>query len=165
MSKWIPRRVIDTLRKHVNVIMDSVGVEATLYIPTNASLTSAEGLDVFEKPSDLTYVTYTSLVFIEWNPSKYRLRKLGIFTEDELPILVWIPLKATALEGSEAGSVVEVDVVQKSYIRINPEFIPNDVSETQEFEVVDLTIKGTHDAVILKGAKCVPRRIQIKPPE
>jgi hypothetical protein len=144
--------------------MDSAGVEATLYIPTDASLVAAEGLDVFELTSNHTYVSYTVLCFVEWNPSKYRLKKLGIYTEDELPILVWIPLVATALEGDSIGQQVDIDVVQKSYLQINPEFIPDNTSDTQEFEVVDLTIKGTHDAVILKGAKCVPRRIQIKPP-
>ena len=169
MSLLIPRETIDVLRQHINVVMGMVGITATLYIPTDASLLTVEGLDVFETnstTSNLLFNSYTSLVFIEWNPSKYRLRKLGIFTEGELPILVWIPLNATVLDAgsSEVGTVVEVDVTTKSYIRITPEFIPGDTTDIQEFEVVDLTIKGTHDAVILKGAKCVPRRIQIEDP-
>jgi hypothetical protein len=161
MSKLIPRETIDTLRLHANVLMDSLGIAATLYIPTNASLTAAEGLDVFELTSDHTYLSYTVMCFIEWNPSKYRLKKLGIYTEGELPILVWMPLVATALEGSLIGQEVDIDVVQKSYFKITPEFIPNSTEKAQEFEVVDLIIKGTHDAIILKGAKCVPRRIQM----
>jgi len=162
MSKLIPRETIDTLRQHANFLMDSLGIEATLYIPTDASLTAAEGLDVFERTSDHAYLSYSVMCFIEWNPSKYRLKKLGIFTEGELPILVWIPLLATALEGDEVGQEVDIDVVQKSYFKITPEFIPGSEEKAQEFEVVDLAIKGTHDAIVLKGAKCVPRRIQME---
>lgn len=164
MSKLIPRETIDVLRKHVNIALDSVGIPCTLYIPTTAALTAVEGFDIFEKPSDLSYLSYTSDCFIVWNPSMYRLKKLGIFVEGELPILVWLPLKATALEGSQAGQEVDVDVVQRSYIRINPEFVPGNVTDPQEFDVVDVVIKGTHDAVVLKGAKCVPRRIKIQEP-
>jgi len=134
MSKLIPRETIDTLRQHVNFLMDSLGVEATLYIPTAASLNTAEGLDVFELHTDHSYLSYSIMCFIEWNPSKYRLRKLGIFTEDELPILVWIPLVATALEGDEAGQEVDIDVVPKSYFKIAPEFIPGSEIKAQEFE-------------------------------
>jgi len=164
MSKLIPRETIDVLRQHINIGMDMLGITCTLYIPTTSSLNTAEGLDIYGKNSDLTFLSYSTQCFIEWNPNKYRLRKLGIYVEDELPILVWVPLLVTALEGDDIGTEVEVDTVQKSYISIAPEFIPEDTTAVQEFEVVDVIVKGTHDAVVLKGFKCVPRRIQLFDP-
>lgn len=162
MSKLVPRATIDVLRGVVDVILNqAIGMDCTIYIPTTSSLTSAEGLDIFEKPSDLAFTPYSSSCFIVWNPSKYRLRKLGIFVENEIPILVWLPNTATALEGSEQGQVVDIDVVQKSYIRIAPEMIPGKYQNVQELEVVDVIVKGMHDAIIYKGYKCVPRRVVI----
>jgi len=165
MSKLIPRETIDVLRQHINIGMDMLGIECTLYIPNDASLENAEGLDMYEVASrDLTFVSYSTQCFIEWNPNKYRLRKLGIYVEDELPILVWVPLLVTALEGTEVGTEVEVDTVHRSYLSIAPEFVPADVTAVQEFEIVDVIVKGTHDAVVLKGMKCVPRRVQLFDP-
>lgn len=160
MSKIIPRRVIDALRHNVNVALDIAGIDCTIYIPTTTSLNNNEGNDIFEQPSDLTYIPYSGMCFIVWNMNKYRLRKLGIYTEDEIPMVIWLPNKATALEGSEVGTEVDVDIIQRSYIRVNPEFIPNNVMDITEFELVDLKIKGTHDSVLVKAYKGVPRRIE-----
>ena len=117
-------------------------------------------MDIFEKPSDLTYLSYSGKCFIVWNPSKYRLRKLGIYTDDEFPMVIWLPNKATALEGSEVGTEVDVDIVQRSYIKVEPEFIPDNTTDVTKYELVDLRIKGTHDKVILKAFKGAPRRIE-----
>jgi hypothetical protein len=160
MSLLIPRETIDVLRNNVNVILDSIGIDCTVYVPTSSSLDDNESLDIFEKPSDLTYLSYSAMCFIVWNPSKYRMRKLGIYTEDEIPMIIWLPNKATALEGLEAGTKVDVDIVQRSYIRVNPEFIPNDTTDVTEYELVDLRVKGMHDAVLIRAFKGVPRRIE-----
>lgn len=160
MSLMIPRETIDVLRNNVDVALASVGIDCTIYIPTTASLNTDEGNDIFELPSNLTYLSYSGKCFILFNPGKSRLRKLGIFTEDEPPMVIWMPNKATALEGSEVGNVVDIDIVQRSYIRVNPEFIPNNTTDVTEFELVDLRIRGIHDAVISKAYKGVPRRIE-----
>jgi hypothetical protein len=88
------------------------------------------------------------------------MRKLGIFTEDEIPMLIWMPNKAKALEGTQIGVVVDIDIVQRSYIRINPEFIPDNTTDVTEYELVDLRVRGTHDSVLGKAYKGVPRRIE-----
>jgi len=160
MSLILPRRTIDILRSQVDVVLDIIGIDCIIYVPTTTSLEENEGFDIFEKPSDLTYVSYSAKCFIVWNPNKYRLRKLGIYVEEEIPMVVWLPNKATALEGSESGTEVDVDIVQRSYIRINPEFIPNNVTDVIEFELVDLKVKGMHDAVLVKAYKGVPRRVE-----
>jgi len=160
MSLIIPRQTVDILRKNVDVALNIVGINCTIYIPTTTSLNNNEGMDIFEQPSDLTYVSYSGMCFIVWNMNKYRLRKLGIYTEDEIPMVIWLPNKATALEGSEAGTEVDIDIIQRSYIRVNPEFIPNNTTDVTEFELVDLRIKGMHDKVVIKAFKAVPRRIE-----
>lgn len=160
MSIILPRETIDALRNLVDIALGSVGIDCTIYIPTTASLDAGEGNDIFEQPSDLTFVTYSGNCFVVWNPSKYRLRKLGIYSEDDLPMIIWMPNKATALEGVHAGTEVDVDIVQRSYVRIAPEFIPGNVEDVTEYELVDLRIRGTHDSVLTKAFKGVPRRIR-----
>jgi len=161
MSLIIPRRTIDALRNNVDVALDIVGMDCTLYVPTTASLNAHEGNGIFEQPSDLTFLSYSAKCFIVWNPSKHRLRKIGVYTEDDVPMVIWLPNQATALEGSETGTEVDVDIVQRSYIRINPEFIPNNTTDVTEFELVDMKIGGMSDASLVKAYKGVPRRIEI----
>ena len=154
MSNMIPRETIDALRIQNNVVIDNYGIECALYIPSND--TTVEKLDIYAKPSDRTYTQYTAKVFIEWNPSAYRLKKLGVFTEDLLPMLVWFSNKATNSEDDE----VDVDIIIGSYFTITPEFIPNNEEGLEGFEIVNNVVKGMHDAIILKGFSAVPRRVQ-----
>jgi len=160
MSLIIPRRTIDCLRNNIDVLLASVGIDCTIYIPTSSSLNADEGNDIFELPSNLTYLSYSGKCFIVWNPNKYRLRKLGVYTEDDIPMIIWMPNKATALEGSEVGTEVSIDVVQRSYIRVNPEFIPSNTTDVTEYELVDIQIRGFHDASIVRAFKGVPRRVE-----
>lgn len=150
----IPRETIDVMRNFVDVSLDNYGIDCTLYIPSNA--TTVEKLDIYAKPSDWTYTEYTAQVFIEWNPSAYRLKKLGVFTEDLLPMLVWFSNKAT----DESDDEVDVDIIIGSYFTITPEFIPSNQEGLEGFEIVNNVIKGMHDAVILKGFSAVPRRVR-----
>jgi len=156
MSRMIPRETIDALRHQVNVSLDNYGIDCTLFIPTTTSYDAAEKLDVFSKPSDYSYIEYSAKVFIEWNPSTYRLKKLGVFVEDSIPILAWFGNKAVDQEGES----VDVDIVLHSYFEISPEFIPDNQQVTQQFEIVNIIVKGLHDAVIRKGYVIVPRRVQ-----
>jgi len=136
-------------------------MDCTLYIPTNTSYATAEQLDVFAKPSDYSYSSYTAKVFIQWSPSLYKLKKLGLFTEDVIPILVRFGNKATALDGDNVGTVVSMDVTLKSYFEIEPEFIPGNFEGAEQFEIVNVASKGMQDAIIRKIYSAVPRRVQI----
>lgn len=162
-TRFLPRESIDVLRDYVDISLDCIGMDCTLYIPTNTSYSDVEKLDVFAKPSDYNYNSYAAKVFIKWNPSLYKLKKLGLFTEDFLPILVHFGNKATvvSVEGLEAGIEVSIDVSLKSYFEITPEFIPENYKGVEQFELVNIASQGMQDALIRKLYSAVPRRVQI----
>jgi len=162
-TRMLPRESIDVLRDYVDVALDAIGMDCTLYIPTNTSYSNAEKLDVFAKPSDYSYSSYTAKVFIKWNPSLYKLKKLGLFTEDSLPILVHFGNKATVISvvGQTAGTEVSIDVSLRSYFEITPEFIPANYVGVEQFELVNVASQGMQDALIRKLYSAVPRRVQI----
>jgi len=162
-TRFLPRESIDVLRDYVDIALSAVGMDCTLYIPTSTSYSDAEKLDVFAKPSDYSYNSYSAKVFVNWNPSLYKLKKLGLFTEDSLPILVRFGNKATVIlvEGQEAGTEVAMDVCLKSYFEIEPEFIPGNFEGVEQFELVNVASKGMQDALIRKIYSAVPRRIQM----
>lgn len=156
-SRQIPQETVDVLRQHLDVVMLAVGIPCTLYIPTAASYAAAEKRDVFSTPSDYEYTQYTANIWIEWNPSTYRLKKLGLFTEESLPILVWMGHVAT----NQSGEVVNVDIVQHSYFKLNAQYIPGNFTEAEEFEIVNIGVRGMHDAMVLKSFSAAPRRKQV----
>lgn len=160
MSKLIPRRTIDAIRQIVNVALDVAGIDCTLYIPTVTSYNAAELEDVYSGPSDYTYLSYSTTVFLDWKPTTHRLKKLGLYTEDSLPILAWFPYNATVLEGSDAGTVIEVDPNLKSYFRIAPEFVPDDYEGIEEFQLVNVSVTGIHDAALTRVYSIAPRRVR-----
>ena len=155
-TRMLPRASIDVLRDYVDIALDAIGIDCTLYIPYN----TAEKLDIFAKPSDYSYVSYSAKVFINWSPNTRLLKKLGLFTEDVLPILARLGNKAIALEGPNEGVEVPINTVLHSYIRIEPEFIPEKYVGVEEFEVVDVASQGFQDAVIRRIYTLVPRRVQ-----
>lgn len=160
-TRMLPRETVDVLRSYVDIALDAVGMDCTLYIPTNASYSEAEKLDIYAVPGDYEHLSYSAKIFIEWSPSLYRLKKLGLFTEDSLPILCWFGNKATALEGSETGTEVAIDVILRSYFEIEPEFIPSNYLGIEQFELVNVASKGMQDCLIRKIYSVVPRRVDI----
>jgi hypothetical protein len=160
MSKWIPRRAIDSHRNSVDVVMNMLGIDCSLFIPTLASSAIAEKLDIYELPEDKVFVEYTAKVFVEWNPNIHRLKKLGVFAEDSLPIIGKFGRKAAPVLGSNAGTNVEVDIIQGSWFRISLEYVPENVSEFTDFEVVNIIAPEVHDAMIWKEFLIAPMRIQ-----
>jgi len=153
MSKMIPRRTIDTMRNFVDVSLDNFGFDCDLYVPTN--IEDLETLDIYAEPTDFEFTHYTAKIFIEWHPSIYRLKNLGIYVEDELPIIVYLPNQCIGDDSEE----VDVDIQKKSYIKVSLEYIPSDYSKYTEFELVELVVKHAHDAVLVKSYKAVPRRL------
>ena len=160
MSNMIPRETIDQLRNYVDISLDAYGIDCTLYIPTAATYAAAEKLDVFSTPADYDFVSYTAKVFIHWTPSIWKLKKLGLFVEGQLPILAYFPNKVKYADGSNEGDSVEVDIVQRSYIRILPEFIPDDVEGVEEYEIVNVGTKNMQDAICVQIYSLVPRRTE-----
>jgi len=99
-------------------------------------------------------------VFLDWKPSTYRLKKLGLFVEGGFPILAWFPYKATALEGSLIGTMVEIDPNLHSWFRVSPGYVPNDYSGTEDFEIVNVGVSGLHDATLTRVYSVAPRRVK-----
>lgn len=147
MSRMIPQRTVDTMRHFVDVSVDNYGIPCTLYIPMNQD--TVVNFDVYVRPGDWTYVSYDTLVWIDWTPNKHKLRKLGLFLEDELPILAWFKY---VIDGAHR------DIEINSWFEIPDQYVP-DKYDTEQFEIVDIMIPGMHDAVITKYYKIAPRRL------
>ena len=132
-----------------------------IYIPQNidttedSNLEPIENLDVYVKPSDFQYLHYTAKVWIEWNPNIYRLKKFGIYSEDETPILARFGRKAVNDDGRE----VDVDICRNSYIKVALQYIPGNYVDVDSFEIVNLGMGNMHDASIIQVYRLAPRRV------
>ncbi len=152
MSRMVPRRTIDALRKQVDMSIELWGIDCELYVPTN--IEDVESLDIYVGPSDMEYDKYTTKVFIQWSPSTYRLKNLGVFVENELAIIVRLPSQCY----DKDSTLVDVDIFKGSYLRIPLEYVPSNLQKYSEFELVDQVISKMHDAAVVKAWKAVPRR-------
>lgn len=155
MSKIIPRETIDVLRNFVDVSLDAYGIDCDLYVPNN--LDNLEVKDVYVTPADVIWDHYAALVFIEWNPNIHKLKALGIFVEDEIPLIVCLPNKCI----NDSGEEVIVDILKQSYIKVPLEYVPSNLQKYTEFELVDQIIHKIHDAVLVQRWKAVPRRVPV----
>lgn len=160
MSKLIPRRTIDAIRKMVEVGLDVIGIACTLYIPTEQSYSTAERLDVYSKPTDYVFTSYSTNVGIKWSPSVYELKKLGLFVEGQTPIMVQFGFHAVALEGSQIGQTVPINVIRNSYFRIEPEFVFGNYVGISEFQIVNVAT-NLHDASLKRVFSAAPRRVKL----
>jgi hypothetical protein len=157
----IPQALVNALRVQANVSLANYGQDCILYIPTTVSYNAAEKLDVFAKPEDFEFISYNAKVFIEWQPTAYKLKKLGLYVEDNLPIIAWFGTVATAREGSEAGTQVGISVCKQSYFEIAVDTVPEGISKASQFEVINPSLKGFQDSEILRCYSIAPRRITL----
>ncbi len=160
MSKLIPRRTIDAIRNAVDVGLGVTGIDCTLYVPTEQSFLDAEKLDIYSKPADYVYTSYSTTVGIKWSTNVYELKKLGLFVEGQTPILVQFGFHAVALEGSQAGQTVSINVTRYCYFRIEPEFSNENYEGVSEFQIVNAATK-LHDASLARIFSAAPRRVKI----
>jgi len=155
MSKMIPQSVVDTLRNNVNVSVENFGIDCDLYLLTNA--TALEDEDIYKDPDDMEYTHYSTKVWIEWSPNVYRLRKLGVHSEDELPIIARFKYEAT----SDAGAIPTLNIIKGSYIKIAIQYVPDKYEGYEEFEVVDVFTGEMHDAILSRIYLLAPRRLSL----
>lgn len=143
MSGILPQRLIDTVKTFNDFGVEVFGIDCTLYVPTN--LTPLEPNDIYTKPDDMVFTRIDDVkVWIEWFVKDlHRLRKLGIFSENEAPIV------------ARFKNVPEVII--NSYIKIQSQYIPG-TFDTDEFEVVDVLMKNMYDNEIYRYFKLAPRR-------
>jgi len=152
MSKILPIETIRALRNNHDVSMDVMGVEATLYVPTN--LTVLEDDDIYVNPTDFDFDTFSVMVFIEWGPGTQRLRKLSLYTEKDIPIVAWLPNRIQ--NDDESYTVLETCI--NSYLKIPVEYIPDEYSDTDEFTIINSLARNFHDAIVNRPWQIAPRR-------
>lgn len=143
MSNQIPVETIDVFRSFNDLAIDQYGIDVSLYIPNN--LNSVEANDAYLCPNEVTYTEYLcQRVWIEWfAKDMVKLRKLGLYTEDDAPILAWFKNCP--------------DIILGSYIIVQPRYIP-DRYDTDRFEVVDVILKNTYSGEVFRTFKMAPRR-------
>jgi len=145
-SNILPIETIEVYRSIVDNMIDIYGFEVALYLPKRFTVDQQESLDIYaEKPDDSGhYLEPRSVdVFIEWKPDMKRLRRLGIFTEDTLPIVAWFKNKP--------------ELTRKAYIRVPINYQSGEWG-TDEFELIDCLIKNTYNAVVVQCWNIAPRR-------
>lgn len=152
--RLLPQRLINSFRGFTNVALDTYGMDCTLYIPSN--MNTVETSDIYAKPSDYTFDQHFTKVWVEWAPNKHRLRKLGIFMEDETPIIAWFG----NITRNPLGLGDDIDICIKSYFVLPTQYIPLQDLDTEEFEIVDVLIPSMADKVVRKCFKIAPRRIK-----
>lgn len=143
MSNMIPQRIVDVVQTFNDLGVNLYGIICTLYVPTN--LTPLEPNDVYTAPVDIVYNRYDNQkIWIEWFvPKLHKLRKLGVFAENETPII------------ARFNNFPEV--VIQSYVKISSKYIP-DTYDTDEFEIVDVLMSNMYDNEIYRYYKLAPRR-------
>ena len=139
----LPKGTIDVLQTFSDIGVHLYGVTCQLFVPSN--LTALESNDAYTVTTDMEFDQYNEqTVWIEWY-SKHipRLRKLGLFTEEQFPIL------------ARFKNFPEVKL--NSYIKLESQFIPEKY-DTDEFEVVDVLLDGMYNMEIYRWFRIAPRR-------
>ena len=138
-------RIINAFRNANNVAVSQYGICMTLYLATN--LTAVENLDDYQTVADYVYQKSSVRAWVEFTPNMYRLRKLGFFNkEGDLPIVVHFQNF--------------IDITRYSYVEIPISFLPDNVKDTQQWEIVDSRTNQLADIDVKRTYLFTPRRIQ-----
>jgi hypothetical protein len=142
----LPLETIDTFRETINVVIDVYGFPCELYIPKVEAIDQQETLDIYSEKPDLKDHPMNPLitnVFIEWKPDQKKLRKMGVFVEDSLPIIAWFK------------GITEL--TRQSWFKIDINKARDDWG-TDEFELVDQIVKNMYNATVVQAWLIAPRR-------
>ena len=141
MSRMIPTETVDSVRRQVDISIDLFGIPCRLFLIQD--MEKREALDVYsERPANFAPPVETT-VFIDWAPSIWKLRKFGIYVEDQVPILAWFKWR-TGLS-------------RHSYFEIDVRYVPDNITTTR-FELIVPVMKGLHDQEIVTGWQVAPYR-------
>lgn len=154
MSRMIPQRTVNTLRQYTNLAVDLYGIDCFLYVNSNPN--TVANLDEYATPADMTFRRYSTKVWIDWSPNKHQLRKMGIFVEDQTPMICYFSNKIA----DENSNTADIDIIIGSYFKIDMQYIPLKQIDSDEFELIDVIIPSAHDAVITKYFEFAPRRVK-----
>ena len=142
----LPMETIEVYRNTVDRMIEVYGFEVELYVPQINAVDQQEEMDIYmEKPDESEHMMapITTKTFIDWKPDMKRLRRLGIFTEDSLPIIGWfknIP-----------------ELTRKAYIKVPINYQTGEWG-TDEFELIDCLIRNTYNSIVVQCWNIVPRR-------
>ena len=144
MSGIIPNETVNSFRNFNDLAVDIYGIQCDLYVPINVN--SQEYRDAYQNPTDFVFKRYPQQkVWIKWAVKDiHQLRKFGVFAEGETPIIAFFKNFP--------------DVTRHSYIKVEVQYIPGSF-DVDEFEVVDVLMKGTYGSEILRPYKLAPRRV------
>ena len=122
MSNMIPLALVQSMQVANDVSLAAFGINVELHLLTNAEAISAldSYLDILK---DGQFQVSNEKCFIEWSPNTYRLKKLGLFTEGELPILAYF-----------RSSLV---IPMHSYVKVPITYMPQDRQQVDQFEIVN----------------------------
>ena len=143
MSRMLPISVARALRNANRVAIQVYGIDVTLYLLKNPTV--IENLDAYQSVDDHEYTEMPVKCWVEWSPNVYRLRKLGIFNETDLPGLVHFEN--------------DIEIPRGSYIKIPITFLPSNQKDWDKFEIADQVIPNLADIDVLRIYKMVPRRV------
>lgn len=146
----IPDETVNTLRSFNDLAVELYGIDCTVYVAMN--LNELPGLDMYLVKEDINYYEYLNQkVWVEWAPKNMeRLRKLGVFAQDEAPILAWFKMRPDLTIGTKS-----------SYVKIPVRYIPDNYSSTDEFEIVNINMPGIYSSEIYRCYKLAPRREKV----
>ena len=154
MSNMLPQASVDVFRMFTNVSIDNYGMPCTLYIPNN--LTTVLPNDAYVKSTDYTFTEYDTKVWIQWSPDKRQLAKLGIFSEDETPMIAYF----SNIFRDNFHNYKDLDITIGSYFKIDIQYITQFKEYTNEFDIVDVKAVGMANKLITKIFKIAPRRVK-----
>jgi hypothetical protein len=154
MSDMLPQNTVDALRISTDVSIDVYGMDCTLYVPNNLATVLQQ--DAYTKPSDYTYNTYYTKVWIEWPAGKRQLSKNGVFTEDEIPMKAHF---SNAIK-DPFGTLNDVTITIGSWFKLTAQYIAFNKNATSEFEIVDVLAEHMANKLVKRSFKVVARRVK-----
>lgn len=142
MSRMIPIELVQAFKSNYNTAVTNYGIDVTLYIINNA--TTIQYLDAYQSTEDRQYIVYPTKCRLEWVSNIYRMRKLGLYNEKDLPIIAYFKN--------------DLDIPVHSYFTVTLAYMKDNQLETDRFEVVDDSITGLSDTEMMRMYKVAPLR-------
>ena len=118
----IPLALVQSIQTANDVSLTAYGIDVELHLLTNAN--AIDFLDSYlDILRDGQFTIINTKTWIEWSPNVYKLKKLGLFNESDLPILAYFKSN--------------LDIPMHSYIKIPITYAPQDRQQTDSFEIVN----------------------------
>lgn len=146
-SSFLSANVIDAIVTQYNNTVEIYGFPINLYIPVNAD---KQQFDVYMQEPQLKYKgPYETKAFVVWNPSMKQLRNFGIFTEEDVPLVVWMKTRDDLPL-----------ITQQSFFEMTMGY--GDVATKEYFELVTQVIKNAYNRVVVTAWTAAPLRKSLK---